>query len=69
MADTRRTFDRSRKLAKEKRLIRSTIPELIILYEGSGKYLMTEDQYIGIRLSWDLDPIGAGVSQVDSVRV
>lgn len=63
------TFQRSRGLAKEARLIASAIPSLIILYEGSGRYLMTEEQFIGIRLSWEVDALTPGISMVESVRV
>lgn len=44
------TFQRSRILARDARLVASAIPTLFILYEGHGTYVMTEDRYIGYEL-------------------
>lgn len=63
------TFDRSRKLALEARLIATTIPTLILLYEGDGRYYMTEDKYLGYRQGWESDEVAQGQVLIRATRI
>lgn len=63
------TFQHSRMLAKEARLIATGIPILFILYEGHGTYLMTEDNYIGYQPAWGGRELGADVVEVRATKV